>query len=669
MPAHARPTICRICKENCGILVQDDTDRVQIGGNPDHPISKGFICFRGRHFGEVHNSPERLRRPMLRKGSTHVAISWDEAMDILASRFLAAREKYGAQSLVLFKGEALKHQEIAEYMRHLAFGFGSPNFVSVGSLCHEALALAHGLTYGSIPLPVFETMKTAVLWASNPAVSMPRTWSTLQQAVKKGTRLVVVDPSKTQSSCIADLHLAVNPGSDGFLALAFLKHAVESVGLRPTAAQGANGWSDLEKMVTEMSLPNLLGRTGISDAQFAEACALIFSHLPAWIQTGLGLELHPCGVQTIRAIALLQALLDPENRPTPAPFRLNPLPGADRHPDLLDPIGFREAPIYCSTLREGQGMTWTRAILNDDPYPVRSMLIVGANPLLTFPASSAQAKALERLDFLAVFDLFMTSTTELADLVLPAADMLGCLELHDYCATGESYLGLVQPVAPRDGSWPAWKLLFGLAERLGLGELFPWEDNAQALAYRLNGTGIAPEALLDSPSSTIPYLPPTERGFSKTALPRTFHWYSSKLEGAGQAPLPVLEALMLPAIVDDQYPLWLSTGDRIRAFQHSQFRECGSYLAGANGPCVEIHPDAAALLGIGEGDLVQLATKTGAIHVRANLDSDLRRDCLRMTHGWRDANANELTSFSQLDPISGFPWMRALPARIEKIEA
>lgn len=546
-------------------------------------------------------------------------------------------------------------------MRHLAFGFGSPNFLSVGSLCHEAIALGHGLTYGSIPLPAFETMKTAILWAVNPAVSMPRTWSTLQQTVKRGTRLVVIDPSRSQSSRIADLHLAVNPGTDGFLALAFLKHAIESVGLKPLAAQGTTGWSDLETMVVGLSLPDLPAKAGIGDSQFAEACSLIFSHLPVWIQTGLGLELHPCGVQTIRAIALLQALLDPANRPTPAPFPLIPLPGADRYPHLPEPIGFREAPIYCSALREGQGMTWSRAILADDPYPVRSMLIVGANPLLTFPATSAQAKALAQLDFLAVFDLFLTPTAELAALVLPAADTLGSFELHDYCPTGEPYLGLIRPVAAIDDAWPAWKLLFGLAERLGLKKLFPWEDNAQALAYRLQGTGVTPEALMASASSTVPY-----PSAARSAPPRRFHWYSSRLEAAGQAPLPFPETLMLPAVSGDHYPFRLSTGDRVPAFQHSQFRQCTSYLAEAGEPSVDIHPEAAASLDVGAGDVVQLATPHGVIRVRATFDSEFRRDCLRMTHGWREANVNELTSFSHLDPITGFPWMRALPARIEK---
>lgn len=667
MPDHPKATICRICKENCGILVRNDGCRVQLVGNPDHPISRGFICFRGRHYGEVHQSPERLRTPLMRKGAGHVTVSWEEALDLLASRLLASKERHGPQSVALLKGESLKHQEVAQYLRHLAYGFGTPNFLTVSSLCHEALALGHGLTYGSIPLPAFETMKTAILWAVNPAVSMPLTWSRLQQAVKKGTRLVAVDPSHTQSSRNAALHLAVNPGADGFLALAFLKHAIEAVGLNPTQAQGTTGWADLETMVAGLSLSELLGRAGISDAQFAEARALIFSHLPAWIHTGLGLELHPCGVQTIRTIALLQALLDPENRPTPAPFPLNPLPGADRYPDRPDPIGFREVPIYCSTLREGHGMVWSRAILDDDPYPVRSMLIVGANPLLTFPTTSAQVKALARLDFLAVFDLFMTSTAELADLVLPAADTLGSFELHDYHPTGEPCLGLIRPVVPRDGTWPAWKLIFELGKRLGLGELFPWADNAQALAYRLQGTGVTPAELMSSSSSTVSYPSTSASASLKSVPPRAVHWYSGKLDTVGQAPLPYPQTLTLPAVPEDQYPFWLSTGDRLRAYQHSQFRQCASYLAEAPEPCVEIHPEAAATLGIDKGDVVQLATPTGAIRVRASHDSNLRKDCLRMVHGWQEVNANELTSFSHLDPISGFPWMRALPARIEKI--
>ena len=104
----------------------------------------------------------------------------------------------------------------------------------------------------------------------------------------------------------------------------------------------------------------------------------------------------------------------------------------------------------------------------------------------TFPCFSQQKKALNGLDFLAVFDLFMTETAQLADLVLPASDSLGNLELHDYGQAGHPYLGLIKPAASSPIGWPTWKLLFTLARRFGLERLFPWEDNSEAISYRVS---------------------------------------------------------------------------------------------------------------------------------------------------------------------------------------
>jgi anaerobic selenocysteine-containing dehydrogenase len=144
-------------------------------------------------------------------------------LEILASNLQNCKEKYGAESIVIYQGEALKHQEIAQYLSHLAFGFGTPNFISVGSLCHFSVELGHGLTYGKIPFPDFQRMKTAIVWGANPAASSFRLFKALNQAVRNGTNLIVIDPSRTETAKIADLHLPITPGSDGFLALAFIK--------------------------------------------------------------------------------------------------------------------------------------------------------------------------------------------------------------------------------------------------------------------------------------------------------------------------------------------------------------------------------------------------------------------------------------------------------------
>jgi anaerobic selenocysteine-containing dehydrogenase len=646
-------------------LVTDDGKKIRITGNPLHPVSNGFICSRGMNYGEVHYAPDRLRHPLLRKGSGWVKISYEDALEVLASNLQTCKEKYGAESVAFYKGESLKHQEIDQYIHHLSYGFGTPNYISVGSLCQFSNELGYGLTNGEIPLPDFHTMKTAIIWGANPAASSFHIFRSLNQAVRNGTYLIVIDPFRTETAKIADLHLPVTPGTDGLLALAFIKYGIEKARVNPRTPR-VEGWDELKGFVHSLSYKSLLERTGIPEDKFNETSSLIFENLPGWIQTGLGLELNPCGVQSIRAIASLQSLLDYQHPPSSFMYKLKPLPGKHLYPDRPDPIGAKESPLYTDGNQEGQGMYLARAILDHDPYPVKAMLITGGNPILTFPDTETQTKAFRELDFLAVFDLFMTPTAQFAHLVFPASDFLENLELHDYGQSGRPYLGLVKPVSVTTNGWPAWKLIFELAKRLGLGELFPWQDNRQALHYKLSENGIDLSDLEDSPSATGTYKTGEVSSDYSNPPYGKVHYYSKAVEKTGNPGLPTLSSLSLPFVADEKFSFWLSTGDRVPFFQHSQFRNISTHRAWMEEPLLDIHPEAAKELQINNGDFVVLSTKYGKIRVRANLNDDLRKDCLRMTHGWEEANVNELAGLEYFDPISGFPWLKALPARVEK---
>lgn len=665
MPSSPVPTLCKICDEHCGILVTDDGRRATITGNRAHPVSKGFVCVKGKNFGVVHHSPLRLTRPLRKTKSGWEEISFESALEVLASNFLRCKKEFGPESVVFYKGEGLKHFEIAEYMRHLANGFGSPNYVSVGSLCHYAQTLGHALTYGGKPVPDFQRIGVAVVWGANPAVSSPRTFGDLRKAVRTGTRLVVIDPASTATAKLAHAHLRVRPGSDGFLALAFMKYAIEERGFQPTDDL-VEGWDELISLVKGLSYKELLDKTDIGQTDFQGARSLIFDNLPGWSRVGLGLEHRPGGVQTIRAAACLQSMLDPANRPAHMALRLKPLPGAERYPRMTAPIGADEYPLFTRGRREGHGMLWGKAILDGDSYPVRAMLIAGGNPMMTFPSVSRQGEILQKLDFLAVFDLFVTPTARLADLVFPAADYLDNTELHDYGRVGTPYLGLMRPATSSPKGWPTWQLLFELARGLGVGHLFPWKDNREALAYRLSGTEVALSDLEASPSSTAQYACKEFGGERWHTKDGKLHYRSNDVRDTGNEALPVPGALGLPCETDEEFPFWLSTGGRVAAFQHGQYREIPAYIRLGPDPMVIVHPDAARELGIQPGDEVVVSTKYGSLEIRANLSQEVRRDCLSMTHGWEEANANQLTGVEHLDRISGFPWLKALPARMEK---
>ena len=654
-----KPSLCRVCKEYCGILAGHDGTRTIIKGNPDHPISKGFLCPRGVHYGEVHDSPERLATPLLRRKSGFEPIAMDDALDILAQRLKQAAKEHGPQSLGFYKGEALKHQEVTAFMQHFSYALGSPNYYSVSCICHYAMNLAHSLTYGGIPAPDFANLRSVLIWGANPAVSTPRSFGSLKAAHEKGAPLIVVDPTRSKTAREADLHLALKPGRDGLLALAFLKRAADA-GIEPPAGRSV-GWGEMRAMLDGLDTNGLLADCGMDRARFEQAAELLFNNRPTHVIAGLGLELQPHGVQTIRAVACLHALLNPGLEPSRGWGKLPPLPGAENYPDRLRPVGADQAPIYIRRVGEAQGMYLPDAVLKGKPYPVKALFAAGGDPMMTYPDPALQAKVLGSLDFLAVSDLFLTPTARLADLVIPAADTLNWLELHDYGGMGFERLGLIRPVLEQGKGVSIFEVILGLARRMGLDGFFPWETYRQALGERLSHGGVDLADLEASPSSTLAY--PEAQAPSGEVI---FNFHSAEVERTGPAGIPGPGALEPPADISGDYPFLLCTGDRLSCYQHGQFRNIPSLRKMAPEPIVLAHPEAAASLGLCGGEMVRLATAGGDITLRLELSPAMRPDCLGMTHGWEKANANLLCSAARLDPISGFPWLRCLPARLER---
>jgi len=660
-----KPALCRICKEGCGLLVSRSKTGLRIKGNPEHPVSQGFVCFRGSQFNHVHDSPDRLTTPLLKGKSGWKPISFKDGIDLLAEKIREGRRAHGAESLCIYKGESLKHQESTAYLRHLCYGLGTSNYHTVGSICHSAMALGHGLTYGGIPTPDYKRIKCILVWGCNPANSFQHNFMRLKQAKENGVRIIVVDPSQSATARLAEAHLPVRPGRDGFLAMALLKHCAEQDRFVPDSTTSV-GWSQLQAELASLSLDDLLDQANINLVDFLRVTSILEENSPTWIKTGLGLELQPSGVQTIRTIACLQAILDPLIRPATPWGKLRPLPGSNHYPDMVPPVGAREFPIFTNGITEGQAMQLPRAILENSPYPVRTMLITGGNPMMTFPDPNLFGKALDSLDFLAVFDLFMTETAKHADLILPAATHLEFHELHDYVAVGQPYLGLVHPVEDSGKGWPLWKLVFELAGCMDLNALFPWQDNREAITERMAGSGIEFDDLEGNPSLTAKYTGPEIQPDVWPTLDGKVHFHSAKLEKVGLPGSPEAKCFHPPQQVSETFPFYLSTGDRIPFYQHSQFHNIPQYRKQAPVPSLEIHPSTAGDLLITNGETVTLSSPFGDLAIAVSFSEELRKDCLRLGHGWSEANANILGTFTHLDPISGFPWLKAIPARITK---
>jgi anaerobic selenocysteine-containing dehydrogenase len=301
-------------------------------------------------------------------------------------------------------------------------------------------------------------------------------------------------------------------------------------------------------------------------------------------------------------------------------------------------------------------------------------VVDGGNPLLSWPGAGTVRRAFERLEFLAVMDVFMTDTARLAHMVLPAATFLERDELW-----GGSYLyaeprlGVALQALDADGCHTDWELWSGLARRLGMRDVFPWKDERSALDWRLLPLGVT-AAGLGAHEEGVFFAEKEERAYLRKGF-RTpsgkVEFYSGKLEALGYDPLPSYaepaeSPLSRPDLAAD-YPLVLTTGARELGYLHTRFRNIASLRARFPQPVVEVHPDAASALGLTEGQMAAVLSPRDRVEARVVLTGAIDPRVIRMPHGWSEANANLLTSceLGELDPMSGFPACRSFLARLE----
>jgi len=386
---------------------------------------------------------------------------------------------------------------------------------------------------------------------------------------------------------------------------------------------------------------------------------------------GLGLEHQRGGVQAVRAVTALSALCGYVDvaggsrltHPPKPPFWGELLPGlyrlrtAEPAPPWPEdrPLGSLEHPLYEVFNRQAQGMLVQRAILKDDPYPVRALLVFGCNPAVTLPSARRMAAALEKLELLVVVDPFLSETAARADLVLPASTFAesGAGEGGEDDATvARSAL-----LPPQHQSWPDWKVVFELARALDLGRYFPWQTFSEALEApsrpELGPEDRAPRAPAAPAPAAAPPRYPTPTGKLELA--------STLLQKFGADPLPGHQGPPQPAA---DYPLRLITGRRTRAFINSQFRTVASIRRLGQEPYAEIHPKAAAAADVRDGDVVEIASPHGSVTMRARVTDRVHPEVVSVPAGWGAASANALTDADALDPISGFPQFRAGICRV-----
>ncbi|MBK8905565.1 MAG: molybdopterin oxidoreductase family protein [Anaerolineaceae bacterium] len=679
------------CPDTCGIVTEVENGRpVQFYGDPNHPITQGWLCAKVRPYLDHVNHPDRLTHPLRRvgpKGSGQwQPISWDEAIDEIGQRWRTIIAEYGAEAILPYSySGTLGLLQMRVVNGRFWNRLGASQLER--TICGAAAEFAVEATLGSRRSPRYEDVphsQLVIIWGHNPVSTAPHFMPHLLQARKNGTQVVVIDPRRTRTAKLADWHLAPKPGSDGALALGLAQHIVQN-GWHDEAwlAQHTVGWPELRARLADYPLARVAEVTGLPEADIARLAQLYAETTPALIKIADGLQRNFTGGQTVRAICALPAIMGQYGR----------LGGGLAYSTSGylqwdgEAVGKRS---HCPPPGRSVNMNRLGAALLGEVTnpPIQSLFVYGSNPAAIAPNAGRVAEGLRREDlFTVVHELFMTDTAVLADIVLPATSQLEHTDLHK--AYGHTYLTYNHAAIPPLGECQSnWELMRRLATEMGFTEPWLHQSADEVLNEVLTATAAENPALAGitlarlKQENTVPLTINPQVPFADGRFPTPsgkVELYSQTMAELGLDPLPGWQeasdsggqdgAKLNGRFPPDQALTLVSAA--AHHFTTSTFANQDDLLAREGEPFVEIHPDDAARCNIQTGDWVRLENGRGFCDLRAKVTDGVRPGVVASPKGrWskmgNGRNVNWLTSDALADMAgqstfhSSRVWLRRL---------
>lgn len=688
-------SICRMCHGVCGVRVHMEDGRVvKVTGDPDHPMSRGYICSKGRASVDYLYHPERLQYPLKRAGAKGdnqwERISWDEALDTIARKLLKYKEEHGPESVALALGTGRPYMF---FSLRFANAFGTPNVVSYSHACYLPRIVASAVTC-RLPLPICDFYgfggvepKCVLVWGCNIAETGSADGlcgAYVNRARNRGARFIVVDPRRTRLASKADIWAQIRPGTDAALALSMLNVIIEeNLFDKAFVDTYTVGFERLADRAKNYPPSKAAGITWVPEQTIREMARLYASTKPACLLWGNGLDQSPNCFQTARALMILRGVtgnidvpggdvfwVPPGDVYQTSPFAAleNILPERVSPEAMEKKLGLGESIPLNPGVRHP--VLW-ETVLTEKPYPVKALILMGTNPLLTGSDPLRGEAALKKLEFSVAVDLFMTPTAQLTDMVLPAASWLEQDDVADlhfiWCVAAR------QKVARIGECWDDKKIILELAKRVGLEDCFPWKDVREWCDFVLRDTGLSFEEFKEIGllKGDMRYRKHEDEGFPTPS--GKFEIASSIMESMGYDALPDFkEPPESPYSTPDlarAYPLIAITGVKVEPFFHSEYRQLESQRKRNPDPLVEIHPETAKELLIDDGDWVWIESPRAKIRQRARLTPDLHPQVVSLQHawwfpergppdyGWKESCAGLLLDPRPADPVWGSePW-------------
>lgn len=692
-----RKSICTICDgPYCGLdLYVKDEKIIKVEGTEKNPGSLGTLCSKGAATRQYVYNEDRIKTPLKRVGprgsGKFEPISWDEALDAIADKFNAIKKENGPESVAFFAGYT---KYFRPYLKRLAHSFGSPNYLSESSTCYQAMALAQKLVFGLPSVPDLMNTGCLIIWTANSFYTNPRHARLFLKGKERGMKLIVVDPRKTPTTALADIHLQLRPGTDGALALSMANVIIsEKLYDQDFVSNYTYGFDEYREYVQFFTPDKGEELTGVPANMIRDAARMYASIKPAAIMPSASPVVHHTnGIQNYRAvfslaglmanydvkggnIIILPSFLHSIGR---FPSRYHEFVQSRPWSEMAPRIGADKFPVWNEIIdEEAQAMHLPFQLRSGKPYPVKGLIGFGLNYRM-WPDSSGFLDSLKNLDFFVNVDLFMTDSCKHADIVLPACSSVERSEFRCYDV---GYVIFTQPVIkPLYESRSDADIIYELAARLGLDDPLLKAGYEASIDWILEPSGITIAELKKHPEGM--FVPDPEKLMEKQYLTKGFKTPSGKLEFKSKVlekyegrqyfeSLPVYHPPKLsheatPEIARE-YPFILDTGSRLPIFVHTRtFRLTWTSSLRPGHPSADINPEDAVRLGIKQDETIRLATPKGSIEVKANLTEMVQPGVVHFLHGHPQADANLLFDGDYLDPLSGFPGFKSALCKIEK---
>lgn len=708
-----KKTFCSICSAFCGFeAVVDDGRVVEMRPDPDNPMSRGFSCTKGRQFHHLLTAPNRLTSTMRRVDGALVADDPSTILNEIAVQLAAISAEHGPTSIALYCGNGATFKTTLLPTAHAFLkGIGSHQFYSSLTIDQPAKITAAGrVGVWAGGVHDFESSDVAMSIGNNVVVSSlnvpgaPPGWrpKAIREAQARGLKLIVVDPRRTQTAALADLHLQIRPGQDAVLLAGMVRMMLdEEMVDAQFCDEFVTGVDDLRAAVEPFTLDYVAARAGLARDDIEAATALFAAGPRGTVSSATGPDMGPHGNITEHLIAAINALCGRVNRAGDVhetlALLMPDLPAIaavvprDFMPDNINPSAntLRSRLHGAHQLyQEMPTSTLADEILTPGDGQIRALIVVGGNPMTSWPDNDKTRRALEDLDLLVCIDVRHTDTVELADYVLPASYGLKRPEMtayNDYLYNQPFVQFANRVVDPPGDAREEWVYLAELAQRLGT-------------QIELAGGPLSLQDA-DSPSGIFAKLYP--EGSTRIPLDDIVSHEGGKVyeQFANVQVIPKFEGM------EDRFDVF---GDGVAeeidqllahdagtegafgpggAFTHLMIcRRNGKVYNSmvhevpktADGNPVQLHPDDLTALDARPGEVRRLRSEHGTIDVVVDADPTLRRGVVSVSHGFGGQVVGEggvrfaavsklLSTEATLDPITRMPIMSAVPVRFEPV--